>query len=119
MGFTFGQESVARVSKENRQDTDVLVLMHGLISKENFSIHKVGCKDTRKEAMKSMSQSGGRFANTQMAIESCIDEESCKLGWGEIDWEEQVKVNPCARDASYKENVNQEPTILVERDESY
>ena len=43
MGFTFGQASIARVSKENRQDTDVIVLMHGLIKKENFSIHKVGC----------------------------------------------------------------------------
>ncbi len=118
-GFVFGQERVARVQKDEKQSTDVVVLMHGLVKKENFSIHKVGCKDTMREARAMMSQPGGRFANTKLAIESCIDEDSCKMGWGEVDWDEQIKVHNCAKDASYKENVNKDPIILVSRDPNY
>ena len=123
MGFILGQTNVKEVSKENRKDTDVIVLIHSWVTEkeEAFSIHKVGCKNIQQEKMKKQSNFAShdeRYANTKLAIESIISEDWCWMGYGE-DWKSQIKIHPCAMDSSYKENINQEPTFLAEYREDY
>ena len=135
MSFILGQVKVEEVSKENRKDTDVIVLIHGWVTtkQEGHSIHKVGCKNIQKEKNEKQSNRvylkdpkgnwnwgsyDERFANTKLAIESIIDETWCWMNYSK-DWESQIKVHPCAMDSSYKENINQEPTFLAEYREDY
>ena len=132
MSFILGQVKVEEVSKENRKDTDVIVLIHSWVTEkeEDNSIHKVGCKNIQQEKRKKQSNYGRawgqygsslgdyRYANTKLAIESIITEDWCWMGYGES-WKSQIKVHPCAMDSSYKENINQEPTFLAESREDY
>ena len=120
MGFTFGQANpTPRMSKqEERKSTDVIVLQIGVIKDVMFTIHKTKCQDIQREGRATMASADGRFRNTKTALESIIDEEMCKLGYGEgYGWDEVVKVHNCAKDEAYKANAKEVPTYLATREE--
>ena len=121
MAFTFGQANpTGRIGKEEeRKSTDMIVLQIGLIKDVMFTIHKTKCKDIQREGRATMASAGGRYRNTKIALESIIDEEMCQLGYGEgYGWDEVVKVHNCAKDESYKANVN-EPAIYLATKEQF
>jgi hypothetical protein len=107
----------------HRIKTDKVVLVYGrhLVNEEQMSIHNVGCKAIRHEAMKYWGHIEGRFRDTKTAIESCIDEQSCYMGFGEEygNWDRQIKVHNCAKDESYKANVKENPVYLHKQDLNY
>ena len=111
MSFVLGQKNPTgkiRV-KELRKATDIILTLYEQGDRLG-SVHKAGCKDIKKDRMKHWGVPYGRFADTKTAIEYMIEEEMCEMGHGEL---EQVRVFPCAKDESYKANINQEPVYLA------
>ena len=117
--FTFGQETpTGRIAKENYQPTDKVLLNYSVIKDVMGSVHKAGCRDIRKDQGAHMAYNLGRFTDTKTALEYFINDELCKLGYGEdYGWTEVVRVFPCAMDESYKSNFKEEPTYLADREE--
>ena len=119
MGFTFGQsEPTGKVTKkENKQSTDVVVLNYGRVHHEYASVHKAGCRDIRRDANENMASFGGRYIDTKSALENYLDKEMCQLGYGELGWEEVIKVLPCAQDESYKVSIKEFANYIQGREE--
>ena len=116
MEFNFGQsEQIGRVTKKDiKKSTDVIIIQYNLIEGQLASIHKAGCRDIKKDVQSHLGSFGGRYIDTKSALESYIDAEICKLGYGEgYSWTEVIRVLPCAMDRSYMDGYKKEPTYAV------
>jgi len=70
----------------------VVLLNHSSMTDEIASIHRIGCRDIKRDTARHGSYAM-EYATVEEALADYIDEEMEEMGWGRDD----VKVHACAR----------------------